>query len=66
MSAIRPERSPHECRPEACLGATIGIEWSGAPRATSLRHDAAEAILIGFWAVLDIGWLPEIPPALRR
>lgn len=26
------------------------IERSGAPRPTSLRHDAAEAILIGAWA----------------
>ncbi|WP_422930436.1 DinB family protein [Singulisphaera sp. PoT] len=38
------------------------IEWSGAPRATSLRHDAAEAIGIGFWAVLSLGWLDRIPP----
>ena len=42
------------------------IDWSGAPRPTSLRHDAAEAILIGFWGVLDAGWLPAIPPELRR
>ncbi|HEX6751131.1 MAG TPA: hypothetical protein VF092_27825 [Longimicrobium sp.] len=42
------------------------IEWSGAPRPTSLRHDAAEAILVGFWGVLDVGWLPDIPPELRR
>lgn len=37
------------------------IEWSKAPRPTSLRHDAAEAILIGLWAVFDIGWLKEMP-----
>jgi hypothetical protein len=42
------------------------VDWSGAPRPTSLRHDAAEAILIGFWGVLDVGWLDEIPPELRR
>lgn len=41
------------------------IEWSGAPRATSLRHDAAEAILIGFWGALDLGWLTALPPELR-
>lgn len=41
------------------------IDWSGAARPTSLRHDAAEAICIGLWAVLDIGWLPGLPPELR-
>ncbi|WP_461208502.1 hypothetical protein [Desulfocurvus sp. DL9XJH121] len=38
------------------------IAWSGAPRPTSLRHDAAEAILVGLWAVLHLGWLPAPPP----
>ncbi len=37
------------------------IEWSGAPRPTSLRHDAAEAILIGLWGVLEAGWLERVP-----
>lgn len=40
------------------------IEWSDAPRPTSLRHDAAEAILIGLWGVLDAGWLSALPPEL--
>jgi hypothetical protein len=39
------------------------IAWSGAPRPTSLRHDAAEAILIGLWGVIDAGWLDR-PPGL--
>ncbi len=42
------------------------IEWSGAKRPTSLRHDAAEAILIGLWGVLQAGWLSALPPALAR
>lgn len=42
------------------------IEWSGAPRPTSLRHDAAEAILIGLWAAIELGWLPDLPAELRR
>ena len=41
------------------------IEWSDAPRPTSLRHDAAEAILVGLWGVLDAGWLPNLPDELR-
>jgi hypothetical protein len=40
------------------------IEWSATKRPTSLRHDAAEAILIGLWGVLELGWLPELPPGL--
>ena len=42
------------------------IEWSGAKRPTSLRHDAAEAILVGLWAVLSVGWLQALPSELRR
>jgi hypothetical protein len=41
------------------------ISWSGISRPTSLRHDAAEAILAGLWAVLDIGWLEKIPDGFR-
>jgi hypothetical protein len=41
------------------------IEWSDAPRATSLRHDAAEAVLIGLWGVLEVGWLDAPPAAVR-
>jgi hypothetical protein len=40
------------------------IEWSGAPRPTSLRHDAAEAILIGLWGVLEAGWLERVPAGI--
>lgn len=42
------------------------IEWSGAARPTSLRHDTAEAILIGLWGVLSAGWLRRLPPELVR
>ncbi len=42
------------------------IEWSDAPRPTSLRHDAAEAILLGLWASLEVGWLAQVPPEVRR
>jgi hypothetical protein len=41
------------------------IHWSGAARPTSLRHDAAEAILVGLWGVLETGWLPDLPRELR-
>jgi hypothetical protein len=42
------------------------IAWSEAPRPTSLRHDAAEAIVIGMWGVLEVGLLDELPAELRR
>ena len=42
------------------------IEWSDAPRPTSLRHDAAEAILIGLWGILEVGWLDDLPAEIRR
>jgi hypothetical protein len=37
------------------------IDWSGAAKPTSLRHDAAEAILVGLWGVLEAGWLERVP-----
>lgn len=42
------------------------IAWSEAARPTSLRHDAAEAILVGLWGVLEAGWLSAPPSELRR
>jgi len=48
----------------ALLAARRVVEWSDAARPTSLRHDAAEAILIGLWGVIDVGWLPGVPKAL--
>jgi hypothetical protein len=36
------------------------IEECGAARPTSLRHDAAEAILVGRWGVEKVGWLPHL------
>lgn len=41
------------------------IAWSNAPRPTSLRHDAAEAILLGLWGVLETQWLRALPAELR-
>lgn len=40
------------------------IAWSGAPTPTSLRHDAAEAILIGLWGVMQVGWQGALPSGL--
>lgn len=46
------------------------IDWSGAVKPVALRHDAAEAILVGLYGVVAVGWLPRLPaavdPARRR
>jgi hypothetical protein len=42
------------------------IAWADAPRPTSLRHDAAEAILVGLWGVLVAGWVRRLPPDVLR
>jgi hypothetical protein len=42
------------------------IRGSSAAAPTSLRHDAAEAVLTGLWGVLEVGWLEKIPEGLLR
>jgi hypothetical protein len=41
------------------------IRIYNAPRPTSLRHDAAEAILIGLWAIKKVGWIDAFPKELQ-
>lgn len=62
----REQRSGKDAKKNADALARAVIEWSKAPRPTSLRHDAAEAILIGLWGVVELGWLDEVPAELRR
>lgn len=62
----REQRSGVQAKEVAGRLARTVIEWSGAKRPTSLRHDAAEAILIGLWGVLHAGWLRTIPSELVR
>ena len=60
----RNQRSGADAKAAADALARRVIAWSGAARPTSLRHDAAEAILVGLWGVLHIGWLDSLPPDL--
>lgn len=62
----RDRRSGARAKEQAGTLARRVIDWSGAPRPTSLRHDAAEAVLVGLWAVLDEGWLARLPEELTR
>ena len=57
----RKQKNRKVAKDEADVLARQVIAWSGLKRPTSLRHDAAEAILIGLWAVLELGWLQDNP-----
>ncbi len=41
------------------------IDWAQASRPTALRHDTAEAIMIGLWGLLHLGWLQTLPKELH-
>jgi|SRR6185369_6893989 len=62
----RERRSGTDAKKYAGEMARKVIEWSAAPRPTALRHDTAEAIMIGLWGVLQLGWLAELPRELQR
>jgi hypothetical protein len=58
----RQQRNGRMAKQNADTLARQVIEWSGIARPTSLKHDAAEAVLIGLWAVWRFEWLQELPP----
>jgi hypothetical protein len=62
----REQRSGEVAKQKADRLARAVIEWSGVRGLTSLRHDAAEAVLVGLWGVRRVGWLDELPPDLAR
>jgi len=62
----RDQRSGEQAKRVADGLARRVVEWSDAARPTSLRHDAAEAILIGLWGVLSAGWVRRLPTELLR
>lgn len=62
----REQRSGAQAKDRATALARRVIAWSGARQPTSLRDDAAEAILIGLWGALEVGWLAYLPEVVRR
>jgi hypothetical protein len=62
----RERRSGPEAKRHAGETARRVIDWAGAARPARLRHDAAEALLIGLWGVIHLGWLPSVPREIRR
>ncbi len=62
----REQRSGTQAKRNAEELARLVIDWSDAPRPTSLRHDAAEAIMTGLWGTLHVGLLEKLPDSLKR
>jgi hypothetical protein len=62
----RERRTGVDAKAHAGQLARAIIDWSGAAKPTSLRHDAAEAIVIGLWGAIEVGLLGDVPDALRR
>jgi hypothetical protein len=59
----RQQVSGEKAKKEAIVMAKRVIEWSGAPRPKGpLRHDAAEAILVGVHGAVSVALLDCIPP----
>ncbi len=62
----REQRSGMEAKNRSKDLARKVIEWSGIRLLKSLRHHTAEAILIGLWGTLQLGWLDRLPQGLRH
>lgn len=62
----REQRTGRHAKEHAMALARRVIAWSQTRRPTSLRDDAAEAILVGLWGTLEVGWLADLPDELRR
>ncbi len=62
----RQHRSGPQAKREADGLARQVIERLGSKKPTSLRHDTAEAVLIGLYGLLELGWLPSWPPQTEK
>lgn len=58
----RQHRNGPQAKREADGLARQVIEALGSKKPTSLRHDTAEAILIGLYGLLQLSWLSQWPP----
>ncbi len=62
----REQRDRHTAKEAAVWRAQAAIRaLSAVPPRSPLKRDAAEAILIGLWAVWRQGWLTELPRECR-
>lgn len=61
----RQIRNGEMAKQNAIIMAKKVIIWSGIHNPTAMRHDTAEAILVGLWGVLKVGWLSEVPTEIK-
>lgn len=57
----RQHRTGTAAKQQAQKAARKMIEHLGKNKPTSLRHDTAEAILIGIYGLIELGWLERLP-----
>lgn len=58
----RQQRNASDAKENAIKMASKAIDWAGAPSPTApVRHDTAEAILLGLWACHRVGMIDELP-----
>jgi hypothetical protein len=57
----RQQRDAQAAKHSASAAARQVIAWSGLAAPRTLQHHAAEAILLGLWGVLKLGWLRAWP-----
>ncbi len=62
----RQHRSGSQAKKQADGLARQVINELGGKKPTSLRHDTAEAILVGLYGLLELGWLDGWPPTLKN
>lgn len=58
----RQHKNSHMAKQQAREMAARVIRHLGHKKPTGLRHDTAEAILIGLYGLLDLGWIADWPP----
>lgn len=58
----RDQRNGDDAKRNAEILARRLIGWSDLAQPKALRHDAAEAVLVALWALLELHW-PVTPPA---
>ena len=60
----RERRDARSAKAAARELAAVAVKELSGRAVTPLRHDAAEAVLIGVWGLRQLGWLDAWPPGL--
>ncbi|MDT8420499.1 MAG: hypothetical protein RQ754_08715 [Desulfuromonadales bacterium] len=57
----RQQRHSRQAKQAAIKMAGLAIPLLGGKQPTTLRHDTAEAVLLGVYGLLELGWLADGP-----